>query len=67
MATSSLLPPASFSRTRPGQLYTSLGNRTEAGTLGSITGGQGMTAQFEYLGNGQYRVLSSSGGTFTIQ
>ena len=67
MATSSLLPPASFSQTTPGQLYTSLGNRTEVGASGSITGGQGMTAEFEYVGNGQYRVKSSSGGTFTIQ
>ena len=67
MATSSLLPPASLPHPRLGQLYTSLGNRTEAGTLGSVTGGQGLTAEFEYVGNGQYRVKSSSGGTFTIQ
>ena len=67
MATSSLLPPASFPEHVPGQLYTSLGNRTEAGTSGSITGGQGLTAEFEYVGNGQYRVKSSSGGTFSIQ
>ena len=51
----------------PGQLYTSLGNRTEAGATGSITGGQGLTAEFEYVGNGQYRVKSSSGGAFAIQ
>jgi hypothetical protein len=50
-----------------GQLYTSLGNRTEAGASGSITGGQGLTAEFEYVGNGQYRVKSSSGGAFAIQ
>jgi hypothetical protein len=51
----------------PGQLYTSLGNRTETGTLGSVTGGQGLSAVFEYIGNGQYKVQSSSGGAFTIQ
>lgn len=50
-----------------GQLYTSLGNRTEMGTLGSITGGQGQTAELEYVGNGQFRVRSSAGGAFTIQ
>jgi hypothetical protein len=50
-----------------GQLYTSLGNRTEMGTLGSITGGQGQTAELEYIGDGQFRVRSSSGGAFTIQ
>jgi len=50
-----------------GQLYTSLGNRTEMGTLGSITGGQGLSAELEYVGNGQFRVRSSGGGTFSIQ
>lgn len=50
-----------------GQLYTSLGNRTEMGTLGSITGGQGLSAELEYIGNGQFRVRSSGGGTFSIQ
>jgi hypothetical protein len=56
-----------FLPTTAGQLYTSLGNRTEMGPLGSITGGQGLSAEFEYVGNGQYRVKSSSGGTFAIQ
>jgi hypothetical protein len=56
-----------FLPSTPGQLYTSLGNRTEAGASGSVTGGQGMTAEFEYVGNGRYQVKSSSGGTFTIQ
>jgi len=50
-----------------GQLYTSLGNRTEMGILGSITGGQGLSAELEYVGNGQFRVRSSGGGTFSIQ
>jgi hypothetical protein len=56
-----------FSGPTTGQLYTSLGNRTEMGTLGSITGGQGLSAELEYIGNGQFRVRSSGGGTFSIQ
>lgn len=51
----------------PGQLYTSLGNRTSFGTLGSITGGQNYMIELQYLGNGQFKVLSSAGGPFTIQ
>jgi hypothetical protein len=50
-----------------GQLYTSLGNRTSIGTAGSITGGQGQTAELIYLGNGQFSVRSSGGGAFTIR
>jgi hypothetical protein len=51
----------------PGQLYTSLGNRTSVGTSGSVTGGQSYTIRVQYLGNGQFSVPSSTGGAFTIQ
>jgi hypothetical protein len=51
----------------PGQLYTSLGNRTSVGTLGAITGGQGQTAVLTYLGDGQFSVTGSSGGAFAIR
>jgi hypothetical protein len=51
----------------PGQLYTSLGNRTSVGASGSITGGQNYTIKLQYLGNGQFSVPSSTGGAFTIQ
>jgi photosystem II stability/assembly factor-like uncharacterized protein len=51
----------------PGQLYTSLGNRTSFGTLGSITGAQNFSITVQYLGNGQFSVPSSAGGAFTIQ
>ncbi|NPC54543.1 WD40/YVTN/BNR-like repeat-containing protein [Caenimonas soli] len=50
-----------------GQLYTSGGNRTDMGTLGSITGGQGLSAELEYIGGGLFKVRSSAGGTFSIQ
>ena len=51
----------------PGQLYTSRSNRTMTGTLGSLTGGQGNSVQLQYLGNGQFRVISSAGGAFSIR
>jgi hypothetical protein len=51
----------------PGQLYTSLGNRTSIGTFGSITGSQNYTIRLQYLGNGQFSVPASAGGAFTIQ
>lgn len=50
-----------------GQLYTSLGNRTSFGSLGSITGGQKMSVQVKYLGNGQWSIPASTGGPFTIK
>lgn len=56
-----------FQTAATGQLYTTLGNRTEMGSLGSITGGQGQSAELEYIGDGRFRVRSSGGGTFTIQ
>jgi len=61
------IAPGLFETGASGQLYTTLGNRTEMGTLGSITGGQGLSAELEYIGNGQFRVRSSGGGTFSIQ
>ena len=56
-----------FTTAEAGQLYTSLGNRTSFGTQGSITGGQGLSAELVYLGNGQFSVRSSGGGAFTIR
>jgi hypothetical protein len=51
----------------PGQLYTSLGNRTSFGTFGSVTGGQNYRITVQYLGNGQFSVPASSGGAFSIK
>lgn len=51
----------------PGQLYTSLGNRTAMGTLGAITGGQNQAIELEYLGNGRFGVRAASGGAFAIR
>lgn len=51
----------------PGQLYTSRSNRTMTGALGSLTGGQGNSVQLQYLGDGQFKVLSSAGGAFSIR
>lgn len=50
-----------------GQLYTSRSNRTAIGTLGSIGGGQNDAVEVEYLGDGRFRVLQSSGGPFSIR
>ena len=46
-----------------GLLYTSPGDSTS----GAITGGQSMSMQVQYLGNGQWSVPASTGGPFTIQ
>ena len=47
---------------RPGQLYTSLGNRTSSGTGGAITGGgPGESVQLRYEGGGTFRVVGSTG------
>jgi len=56
-----------FATGEAGQLYTSLGNRTSVGSLGAIAGGQNMSVQVQYLGNGQFGIQSSSGGPFAIQ
>lgn len=50
-----------------GQLYLSQGNRTSLGTLGYIQGGQNESIELQYVANGQFKVLTSAGGTFTIQ
>ena len=50
-----------------GLIYTSRGNRTSTGTLGSITGGQGDSIQVQYLGGGQFKVLNSSTLPFVIK
>jgi photosystem II stability/assembly factor-like uncharacterized protein len=50
-----------------GLLYTSQGNRTSAGTLGSITGGPGQMLEVTYQGNGRFTVSGSAGGPFTIR
>jgi hypothetical protein len=50
-----------------GQLYTSMGNRTSYGALGSIAGGQNDSVEVEYIGNGKFNVRGSAGGPFAIQ
>jgi hypothetical protein len=50
-----------------GQLYTSQGNRTTYGALGSITGGQNDSVEVKYMGNGKFNVQGSAGGPFAIQ
>ena len=56
-----------FQTNETGGLYTSLGNRTSIGSAGAITGGQNMSVQLQYLGNGQWSVPASTGGPFTIE
>ena len=50
-----------------GQLFTSLGNRTSAGTRGAIVGGQNASVTLRFVGNGQWAVQSSTGGPFAIR
>jgi BNR/Asp-box repeat len=50
-----------------GRLYTSQGNRTSGGTLGSITGGAGQMVEVIYQGNGRFGISASSCGPFTIR
>lgn len=50
-----------------GLLYTSQGNRTSGGTLGSITGGQNDMVEVTYQGNGRFTISGSSGGPFSIR
>ena len=50
-----------------GLIYTSGGNRTSAGALGSITAGQNDAIELRYRGNGQFEVLNASGGPFAIR
>jgi photosystem II stability/assembly factor-like uncharacterized protein len=50
-----------------GRVYTSQGNRTSTGTLGSTTAGQNDFLQFRYEGNGVFSVPAYSGGPFTIR
>lgn len=50
-----------------GQLYTSAGNRTSTGVLGSISGGQHDYLELVYLGNGQFSVSHYTGGPFVIR
>lgn len=56
-----------FTTGATGQLYTSLGNRTSVGPAGAISGGQNMSVQVKYMGNGQWSAPASSGGPFAIQ
>jgi photosystem II stability/assembly factor-like uncharacterized protein len=56
-----------FNTGTAGLLYTSQGNRTTVGTGGSISGTQGDSVQLQYVGNGQFSVQTSGGGTFTIR
>jgi photosystem II stability/assembly factor-like uncharacterized protein len=50
-----------------GRLYTSQGNRTSGGTVGSISGGPGQTVEVTYQGNGRFTVTNYTGGPFTIR
>lgn len=55
-----------------GLIYTSQGNRTSGGTVGSITGGQGQMVEVVYMGTdangtGRFSIGASSGGPFTIR
>lgn len=50
-----------------GQLYTSQGDRTSVGALGSITGGQNDYVQLRYQGSGRFEVIDSAGGPFSIR
>lgn len=50
-----------------GRFYTSQGNRTSGGTLGSITGGAGQMVEVTYQGNGRFTIGTSAGGPFTIR
>jgi len=50
-----------------GKIYTTSGNRTAGGTLGSITGGQAQSIEVTYQGDGRFTVTNVSGGAFTIR
>jgi hypothetical protein len=50
-----------------GKIYTTSGNRTAGGTLGSITGGQAQAIEVTYQGDGRFTVTNASGGDFTIR
>ncbi|MCY7371740.1 MAG: hypothetical protein LH479_12995, partial [Polaromonas sp.] len=53
--------------TTPGQLYTSLGNRTSIGSAGYIEGGPKDFVELEFLGNARFRVRAFEGGPFTVR
>ncbi|HEY1231432.1 MAG TPA: hypothetical protein VGF26_29375 [Ramlibacter sp.] len=50
-----------------GKVYTSQGNRTSGGTLGSITGGAGQMVEVTYQGNGRFTIGTYAGGPFSIR
>lgn len=50
-----------------GLVYTSQGNRTARGALGSISGGAGQVLELTYQGNGRFNVSGHAGGAFTIR
>jgi len=50
-----------------GKVYTTSGNRTSGGTLGSITGGQNRMVEVTYQGNGRFTVTGQAGGPFSIR
>jgi hypothetical protein len=50
-----------------GKIWTTSGNRTSGGTLGSITGGTGQSVEVTYQGNGRFTITQSAGGAFTIR
>jgi len=50
-----------------GRLYTSQGNRTSYGAIGSIAGGAGQTVEVTYQGGGRFTISAQAGGAFTIR
>lgn len=50
-----------------GKVFTTSGNRTSGGTLGSITGGQSQMVEVTYQGNGRFTVTGQAGGAFSIR
>ncbi|WP_207717687.1 WD40/YVTN/BNR-like repeat-containing protein [Caenimonas soli] len=50
-----------------GKVFTTTGNRTSGGTLGSITGGQNQMVEVTYQGNGRFTVTGQAGGPFAIR
>ncbi|MBA3773048.1 MAG: exo-alpha-sialidase [Ramlibacter sp.] len=50
-----------------GKIFTTTGNRTSGGTLGSISGGQNQMIEVTYQGNGRFTVTGQAGGPFAIR
>lgn len=50
-----------------GKVFTTTGNRTSGGTLGSITGGQNQMIEVTYQGSGRFTITGQAGGPFAIR